>query len=101
MNNFENIISHRFKALCLLTRQNSRYVSGWERLTVRINENIDERKQDELLYMDCNMYAHLGCDSSKKEKQEVRVASRKIYLAIKSINSDLGTLFLQCMDDKT
>ena len=59
------------------------------------------RKQDELLYMDCNMNAHLGCDSSKKEKQEVRVASRKIYLAIKSINSDLGTLFLQCMDDKT
>lgn len=59
-----------------------------------------KRKEDELLYMDCNMYAHLGCDSSKKEKQEVRVASRKIYLAIKSINPDLGTLFLQCMDDK-
>jgi len=59
-----------------------------------------KRKEDELLHMDCNMYAHLGCDSSKKEKQEVRVASRKIYLAIKSINNDLGTLFLQCMDDK-
>lgn len=57
-----------------------------------------KRKLDELLHMDCNMYANLGIDSTKKDKAEVTKASRKIYLAIKSLNRNMGTLFLQAMD---
>ncbi len=59
-----------------------------------------KRKQDELLRMDCNMYCHVGLDSSKAEKEEVRKVSRKIYTAIKSINHSLGTLFLTTMDQR-
>jgi hypothetical protein len=44
------------------------------------------------------MYANLGIDSTKKDKVEVTKASRKIYLAIKSLNRNMGTLFLQAMD---
>lgn len=58
----------------------------------------DKRKQDKLLEMDCSMYANLGTDSSKKDREDVKKASRKIYTAIKSINLNMGTLFLQTMD---
>ena len=44
------------------------------------------------------MYCHLGIDSNKKEREEVTKVSRKIYTAIKSINNNMGTLFLQTMD---
>lgn len=59
-----------------------------------------EKKIDELLHKDCNMYANLGSDSSKKDKEEVKKVSRKIYNAIKSLDHNQGTLFLQAMDDK-
>jgi hypothetical protein len=55
-------------------------------------------KLNELLRMDCNMYVNLGIDSSQKDKEEVIKASRKIYLAIKSLNRNMGTLFLQAID---
>ncbi len=58
----------------------------------------DQKKQDQLLKMDCSMYCHLGIDSNKKEREEVTKVSRKIYTAIKSINHNMGTLFLQTMD---
>jgi hypothetical protein len=58
----------------------------------------NKRKEDKLLRMDCSMYCHLGTDSNKKEREEVTKASRKIYTAIKSINHNMGTLFLQTMD---
>jgi hypothetical protein len=58
----------------------------------------DKRKQDKLLEMDCSMYAHLGIDSTKKDREDVKKASRRIYTAIKSINFNMGTLFLQTMD---
>jgi hypothetical protein len=57
-------------------------------------------KLNELLRMDCNMYVNLGINSSQKDKEEVTKASRKIYLAIKSLNRNMGTLFLQAMDKK-
>ena len=57
-----------------------------------------KKKVDELLRMDCSMYCNLGSDSSKSDKGEVRVSSRKIYLGIKSIDESTGTLFLQTMD---
>ena len=53
---------------------------------------------DTLLQMDCKMYCHLGIDSTKQEKADVKKASRKIYQAIKTINTNLGNLFLQQMD---
>jgi len=56
------------------------------------------KKQDELLRMDCNMYCNIGRDSTKAAKLEVRKASRKIYTAIKTIDNNMGTLFLQTMD---
>lgn len=59
-----------------------------------------EKKQDELLRMDCNMYCHIGTDSTKAEKSEVRKTSRKIYLAIKTINHSMGVLFLTTMDNR-
>ena len=60
----------------------------------------EKRKQDRLLEMDCSMYAHLGIDSTKKEREEVKKASRKIYTAIKSINHNLGVSFLHSMDNE-
>lgn len=60
----------------------------------------NSKKQDRLLEMDCSMHCHLGTDSSKKDKDEVKKTSRRIYLAIKTINPNLGTLFLQTMDSK-
>ncbi len=60
----------------------------------------NDKKQDRLLEMDCSMHCHLGTDSTKKEKDEVKKMSRRIYLAIKTINNTMGTLFLQTMDSK-
>ena len=60
----------------------------------------NDKKQDRLLEMDCSMHCHLGTDSSKKDKEEVKKTSRRIYLAIKTIedNNDikviLNTYFL-------
>jgi len=60
----------------------------------------DKRKTDRLLFMDCSMYCNLGKDSTSKEREEVKKTSRKIYTAIKSINFNMGVLFLQTMDQK-
>lgn len=57
-----------------------------------------KRKTDKLLEMDCTMYCNLGTDSTKLEKRDVRAVSRKIYTAIKNIDINMGTLFLQSMD---
>ena len=56
------------------------------------------RKVDALLEMDCIQYTRLGIDSSKKEKEEVRKNSRKIYKAIKTIDNRMGSEFLMAMD---
>ena len=44
------------------------------------------------------MYCNIGTDSTKAEKLEVRKVSRKIYTAIKTIDKNMGVLFLQTMD---
>jgi len=56
------------------------------------------RKVDALLEMDCIQYTRLGIDSSKKEKEEVRKNSRKIYKAIKTLDNRMGSEFLMAMD---
>lgn len=58
----------------------------------------DRRKIDSLLEMDCIMYTELGVDSTKKERDEVKKMSRKIYKAIKSIDPLIGGPMLSSMD---
>jgi hypothetical protein len=58
----------------------------------------DRRKIDSLLEMDCIMYTELGIDSTKKERDDVRKMSRKIYKAIKSIDPLIGGPMLSSMD---
>lgn len=58
----------------------------------------DKEKTDALLFIDCKLYTNLGIDSTKKEKQQVKVNSRKIYTAIKKINPTMGSEFLRLMD---
>jgi hypothetical protein len=50
--------------------------------------------------MDCNMYCNLGSDSTKSDRAAVRVVSRKIYSAIKTVDDSLGTLLIQTIDPK-
>ena len=58
----------------------------------------DRRKIDSLLEMDCIMYTELGVDSTKKEREDVKKMSRKIYKAIKSIDPLIGGPMLSSMD---
>lgn len=58
------------------------------------------KKTDELLRIDANLYCNLGCDSTKKEKEDVRKMSRKIYQAIKKVDPHMGENFLQNFDRK-
>jgi hypothetical protein len=53
-----------------------------------------QRKEDELLRMDCKMYTNLGIDSTSEDKLQVKKSSRNIYLAIKKISPKLGDLLL-------
>lgn len=50
----------------------------------------DNKKIHELFRIDSYMYANLGTDSTKREKDDVRRKSRYIYRAIKSINHAIG-----------
>ena len=58
----------------------------------------DKGKIDRLLELDCTLYANLGSDSTKREKQEVKKQSRQIYLAIKTLDKTTGDQFLRAMD---
>lgn len=58
----------------------------------------DKKKIDELLRIDARIYANQGIDSTKAEKEENKINSRKIYRAIKEIDKPLGDSFLQLMD---
>ena len=59
-----------------------------------------KQKLDELYRIDSDMYCNLGTDSTKKEKQDVKTRSRKIYLAIKKIDEESGKTLLFAMDSK-
>jgi len=58
----------------------------------------NRQKTDELLRIDAALYCNLGTDSTKKEREEVRRQSRKIYQAIKRVDPSLGERFLQNFD---
>jgi hypothetical protein len=58
----------------------------------------DKKKIDTLLEMDALMYCDMGMESSKTYKQNVKKKSRKIYYAIKQVDSDLGEKLIHAMD---
>ncbi|MCR9263291.1 MAG: hypothetical protein NXH86_03995 [Flavobacteriaceae bacterium] len=68
----------------------------------------DSKKYDRLLELDCMLYTNLGTDSTKKEGQEVKTKSRKIYQAIRTLDTErwqltakqLGQSFIDAMDKK-
>ncbi len=60
----------------------------------------DKQKVDRLLEIDCSLYAHLGTDSTKHEKNEVKKLSHDIYRLIKSIDDKLGNELLYSEDLK-
>ena len=60
----------------------------------------DKQKIDELLHIDCNLYANLGTDSTRAEKEEVKRKSIEIYRTIKTIDKKLGDEFLYSEDLK-
>lgn len=57
-------------------------------------------KINTLLEIDCSLYAHLGTDSTKSEKEEVKRKSIEIYRTIKKIDKELGDQFLLTMNLK-
>ena len=60
----------------------------------------DKQKIDQLLHIDCNLYANLGSDSTKEEKEEVKRKSLIIYRLIKTLDKKLGDEFLYSEDLK-
>jgi len=60
----------------------------------------NKKKIDTLLEIDCSLYAHLGTDSTKAEKEEVKRKSIEIYRTIKKIDKELGDDFLLTMNLK-
>ena len=57
-------------------------------------------KINTLLEIDCSLYAHLGTDSTKAEKEEVKRKSIEIYRTIKTLDKKMGDLFLYSEDLK-
>ena len=57
-------------------------------------------KIDKLLEIDCSLYAHLGTDSTKAEKEEVKRRSIDIYRTIKTLDKKLGDELLYSEDLK-
>lgn len=58
----------------------------------------DKKKIDELLRIDCCMYANLGLESSKQEVSQVSSTSKKIYKLIKKIDDTMGSMFLNALE---
>jgi hypothetical protein len=50
----------------------------------------DLEKTDQLLELDCMMYANLGTDSSSEDRDFVKKTSAYIYRSVKRINNSLG-----------
>ena len=59
-----------------------------------------KKKVDALLEMDAIQYTNLGVDSSKTEKKQVKIISRKIYKAIALISPLDGHILKSHMDEK-
>lgn len=58
------------------------------------------QKIDKLLQIDCKQYTELGIDSSKKEKDEVRKNSMRIYKVIKNIDREIGDRLISSADNQ-
>tara|TARA_R110000822_G_scaffold1869_3_gene8676 strand:+ start:2274 stop:2507 length:234 start_codon:yes stop_codon:yes gene_type:complete len=58
----------------------------------------EKQKIDELLRIDCAVYTCLGSDSIKRDREEARRGSIKIYNIIKKIDKRLGKILLEAMD---
>lgn len=56
------------------------------------------QKVDQLLKIDCKQYTEIGIDSSKKEKDEVKKNSMKIYKLIKTIDKEIGDRLISAVD---
>ena len=59
-----------------------------------------KKKVDSLLEIDAINYTNLGIDSTKTEKKEVKIISRKIYKAISSISPMDGYILESHMNEK-
>ena len=68
------------------------------RIAAGLSQRQLERRIDQLLSEDANMYTNLGSDSTKAEKEEVKKNSRAIYRAIKDLDESTGKLLLQHQD---
>lgn len=58
----------------------------------------DLQKIDKLLQIDCKQYTEIGIDSSKKEKDEVKKNSMRIYKIIKAIDKEIGDRLVSAVD---
>lgn len=65
---------------------------------IQSSDLTDKQKKDKLLEYDSKMYCYLGSESPKKEKEQVRKNSRKIYRAIATLEPSVGRGFLWYLD---
>jgi len=61
---------------------------------VEFSSWTDKQKLDELLRIDCALYAHLGSDSTKAEKDAVKRMSK----SIRKVNETQGRFYMETMD---
>ena len=58
-------------------------------------EITKKEKIDKLLEYDTNMYTLLGTDSLKKEIEETKKESKRVYKAIKTLDENIGNELLR------
>jgi CRISPR/Cas system CSM-associated protein Csm2 small subunit len=58
----------------------------------------DKKKIDTLLEIDATLYCNMGLETTKTQRQETKRGSRRIYNAIKQIDSVMGQELLHFMD---
>ena len=56
-----------------------------------------KEKIDKLLEYDTNMYTSLGTDSLKKEIEETKKESKRVYKAIKTLDENIGNELLRAL----
>lgn len=55
----------------------------------------NKEKIDKLLEYDTDLYTRLGIDSLKKEKEETKKESKRVYKAIKTLDENIGNELLR------
>jgi hypothetical protein len=58
-------------------------------------EITKKEKIDKLLEYDTDMYTRLGTDSLKKEIEETKKESKRVYKAIKTLDQNIGNELLR------